>query len=95
MKIGIFGGAFNPVHNGHISLARQYMKYLELDKIIFIPTCVPPHKSGDDLAPGEDRINMLRCALDCEEFVISGGWAVLGVVFAIVCKSKYKDKFGN
>ena len=71
MKIGIFGGAFNPVHNGHISIARQYMKYLELDKIIFIPTCVPPHKSGDDLAPGEDRINMLRCALDCEEFVIS------------------------
>ena len=32
---------------------------------------MPPHKSGDDLAPGKDRINMLRCALDCEEFVIS------------------------
>ena len=35
------------------------------------------------------------CTLTSEEFVISGGWAVLGVVFAIVCKSKYKDKFGK
>lgn len=71
MRIGIFGGAFNPVHNGHISLANQYIERLELDRIIFIPTCVPPHKSNENLASGEDRINMLKSALDGEKFVVS------------------------
>lgn len=62
-RIGIFGGAFNPVHNGHICLAENYLNALSLDKILFIPTSVPPHKTAEYLAPGKDRINMLKSAV--------------------------------
>lgn len=64
MKIGVFGGAFNPVHNGHVALAKHYVDYLSLDKLIIIPTAAPPHKTADGLISGEDRINMLALAFD-------------------------------
>jgi nicotinate-nucleotide adenylyltransferase len=63
MKIGIFGGAFNPVHNGHIALAENYLNSLSLDKILFIPTSVPPHKTSQGLVSGRDRLNMLQLAI--------------------------------
>lgn len=63
MKIGIFGGAFNPVHNGHIHLMNCYLNQLELDKIILIPTAVPPHKNSQELISGLHRINMLKIAV--------------------------------
>ena len=63
MKIGLFGGAFNPVHNGHINLAKSYIDNLKLDKFIFIPTANPPHKSSSGLAKDKDRINMLNLAI--------------------------------
>lgn len=63
MKIGIFGGAFNPVHNGHIKLAENYFNELELDKLIFIPTAVPPHKASANLASAQMRFDMLKLAI--------------------------------
>lgn len=71
MKIGIFGGAFNPIHNGHLALARHYSEYLGLDKLIFVPTCLPPHKTNEGLASGEDRIKMLELALEDKNCEIS------------------------
>ena len=67
MKTGLFGGAFNPVHNGHICLAQNYLNALGLDRIIFIPTFIPPHKSAYEFAPCEDRANMLKLALKGKE----------------------------
>lgn len=63
MKIGIFGGAFNPVHKGHIQLAENYLNLLSLDKLLFVPTAVPPHKTADNLAPEKARFDMLRLAV--------------------------------
>lgn len=60
MKIGIFGGAFNPFHNGHLHLMLSYLEALSLDKILLIPTAVPPHKTGAYLVSGEDRMAMLQ-----------------------------------
>ncbi len=72
MKIGIFGGAFNPVHTGHIRLAQNYLKALELDRIIFIPTAVAPHKSSGEFVSASDRFNMLSLATrGMSEFEIS------------------------
>lgn len=72
IKTGIFGGAFNPIHNGHLNLAKKYLEVLNLDRIIFIPTSLPPHKTDRFLASKEDRFNMLELAIsDCEEFEIS------------------------
>ena len=72
MKTGIFGGAFNPVHLGHIKLAENYLDSLKLDRVIFIPTAVAPHKSSDEFASNENRINMLALATEKnEKFEIS------------------------
>ena len=44
MRIGIFGGTFNPPHNGHVTMARAAVAQLGLDKLLIVPACVPPHK---------------------------------------------------
>ena len=70
MRIGIFGGAFNPVHNGHIHLIDElsslpmYPSMEPIDKLLIIPTANPPHRASDDFADGEHRINMLHLAFD-------------------------------
>ena len=46
IKIGVFGGAFNPVHNGHINMVKEAFADLKLQKMLIIPTCVSPHKSN-------------------------------------------------
>lgn len=71
MNIGVFGGAFNPVHNGHMNLAEIYYKGLKLDKLIFIPTAKPPHKTDEYLVSGEDRVNMLQLACEDKPYEIS------------------------
>lgn len=60
-KTGIFGGAFNPVHNGHVRLAEEAVKQLKLRKLLIIPTYVSPHKHTE-LLPYEDRAEMCRRA---------------------------------
>lgn len=60
-KTGIFGGAFNPVHNGHIHLAKEAVEQLNLRKLIVIPTFESPHKDTV-LAPFEKRFEMCRLA---------------------------------
>lgn len=72
MKTGVFGGTFNPVHKGHIMLAEYCMDSVGLDRIIIIPTAVPPHKISNNLASENDRLNM--CKLACrgkENFFVS------------------------
>jgi nicotinate-nucleotide adenylyltransferase len=63
MRIGILGGTFNPVHNGHLHIAKHALKRLRLDRVIFIPTYVSPHKKMSGNAKARDRIAMLRLAL--------------------------------
>ena len=63
MKLGLLGGSFNPVHNGHLAIARQTREALGLDKILFIPTSHPPHKPNGSLAPAQDRYEMVRLAI--------------------------------
>jgi nicotinate-nucleotide adenylyltransferase len=62
MKVAIFGGAFNPVHNEHINIAKAAIDTLGLDKLIVVPTAVSPHKSGKLMAEDRDRLNMCRLA---------------------------------
>jgi len=63
MKIGILGGTFNPVHIGHLILAEEAREKLGLDKIVFIPTFLPPHKGNLNIAPADDRLKMLKLAI--------------------------------
>ncbi len=62
LKIGIYGGTFNPPHKEHILLCKNAIKELSLDKMLVIPTSVSPHKQSSKVASGIDRLNMLRVA---------------------------------
>jgi len=71
-RIGLLGGTFDPVHFGHLILAETARDTLRLDKVYFIPAADPPHKLGNVIARAEDRIAMLRMAIDDNEaFAIS------------------------
>lgn len=71
-RLGLFGGTFDPVHYGHLTMARQIRRALDLDRILFIPTGDPPHKSDQNLASAEDRYEMVRLAIASEAgFAIS------------------------
>lgn len=62
MRIGIYGGSFNPVHNGHIHLALSAAEELQLDRIFLVPSLISPHRSSAEYAPSGDRLEMLRVA---------------------------------
>lgn len=66
MRIGIFGGSFNPVHRGHLKLAREALSELNLNHVFFVPARVAPLKTASDLLPDELRVNLLRSALSGE-----------------------------
>jgi len=55
MRYGIFGGSFNPVHNGHIIIAQLTIEYLKLEKLFIVPAYIPPHKSCKNLINFEKR----------------------------------------
>jgi nicotinate-nucleotide adenylyltransferase len=62
MRIAVYGGTFNPIHNGHIHLAEQFARILAADKVLLIPAREPPHKIAVDLASARDRLEMCRLA---------------------------------
>lgn len=75
-KVGIFGGTFDPIHHGHLITAQSVKEIRNLDKIIFIPAYISPHKQHEKASSAEHRINMLKLALDkipffeCSDFEI-------------------------
>jgi nicotinate-nucleotide adenylyltransferase len=64
LNIAIFGGAFNPPHQGHLLVARNALRVASLDRVLFVPSAVPPHKDDGSLVPGPDRLEMVRLAID-------------------------------
>ena len=62
--IGILGGSFNPVHVGHLTVAEGAREALGLEKVLFVPANVPPHKDAVELAPPADRLKMVRIAVE-------------------------------
>ncbi|MDO5477954.1 MAG: nicotinate-nucleotide adenylyltransferase [Clostridia bacterium] len=65
-KIALFGGSFDPIHKGHVEIAKIAISKLNLDEVIFIPSGISPHKAGLT-ASNDDRYNMVRLALEGEE----------------------------
>jgi len=62
MRVGLFGGSFNPIHLGHLRSAEEDREALNLDLVYFIPAASPPHKTEGDLAPADHRLAMVRLA---------------------------------
>jgi nicotinate-nucleotide adenylyltransferase len=67
MRLGLFGGSFDPIHRGHIEPVQAARKALGLERVIYLPTAVPPHKPGRILAPAHARYAMVEMALLEEE----------------------------
>ncbi|MEQ1862148.1 MAG: nicotinate-nucleotide adenylyltransferase [Chthoniobacteraceae bacterium] len=67
MRIALYGGTFDPIHHGHLILAREALEQLRLDRIVFVPAACSPFKPGVESAPATVRLAMLRAAIDGEE----------------------------
>ena len=97
MKIGIFGGTFNPVHLGHLILAQECWHKLALDEVIFVPSYLPPHKGIEDEISVHDRLNMVRLALEGDSrykistYEIDKGGKSYTVDTVKYFKNKYKE----
>jgi len=94
MRTGILGGTFNPVHMGHLLLARAAAEAYELSKVLLIPCASPPHKKAPDLAASEHRLAMLRAVaesdllLDVSDIEINRG----GISYAIDTVKQIKEE---
>jgi nicotinate-nucleotide adenylyltransferase len=62
-QIGVLGGTFDPIHNGHLHLARQIKETFHLDQILFLPAYIPPHKQDHPVTPAHHRLAMLQLAI--------------------------------
>ena len=71
LRIGLFGGSFDPVHHGHLISSWDALEQMRLDRVIFIPCALSPHKSDPPIAPGEERLAMIRRAIR--------GWSGFGL----------------
>jgi len=66
MKLGFYGGTFDPIHHGHLILAREAVETLGLDRLYFIPNALSPHKTATIPAPAQLRVEMIRAAIGNE-----------------------------
>jgi nicotinate-nucleotide adenylyltransferase len=63
VRLGILGGTFDPIHEGHLAAAKAAMECARLDRVLFVPSARPPHRAAAQ-APAEDRLAMTRLAVD-------------------------------
>ncbi|MCX6967165.1 MAG: nicotinate-nucleotide adenylyltransferase [Verrucomicrobia bacterium] len=97
MKLGFYGGTFDPIHNGHLILAREAVETLGLDRLYFIPNAVSPHKTDRVAAPSHLRAEMIRAAIeneprfDIEEMELSRP----GVSYTIDTLLALRERFGE
>lgn len=97
MNVALFGGSFDPVHSGHVELLRAFVQRLSLDKVVVMPTFVPPHKIRTAMAPPEERLAMCRLAVEevpqaeVSDFEIRRGGASFTVDTLSWLKERYPD----
>ena len=63
MRVGVLGGTFDPIHNGHLVAAEEVRAQLDLDRVVFVPAGLPPHKLTEPISPVEHRLAMVELAI--------------------------------
>ena len=63
MRLGVFGGTFDPIHNGHLAVAEECRDRLSMDRVLFVPARLPPHKQVRSLTASHHRMDMVRLAI--------------------------------
>ena len=97
LKVGLFGGSFNPLHMGHLRAAEEVREILGLDKVIFIPSSIHPIKNEKSIIDAKYRLKMLELATrDIKEFEVSDVELKRpGPSYTIDTLKYFKDKFTN
>jgi len=97
MRIGILGGTFNPVHNGHLHIAGEALKKLSLDRVVFIPAHIPPHKKIKGNATASDRVRMLKSALKKRKRFSISLYEIKkkGVSYSVDTLKYFRKKYGK
>jgi nicotinate-nucleotide adenylyltransferase len=99
MKVGIFGGTFDPVHIGHLRAAEEIREQYMLDKIYFVPACIPPHKRTLEITDPGLRLTMLKRAIRGNSFLYTSDIEIKnqGVSYSIntvkVFQKRYKKLY--
>lgn len=95
MRIGLYGGSFDPIHFGHLILAREARERLGLTKVVFIPAWQSPHKLDRVPTPAEARLAMVRAAVEGEEGFEVDDLEIRrgGVSFTIQTVREYRERF--
>lgn len=70
MRIGIYGGSFSPIHNGHIRALKAFLEQMQLDFVYVIPTYIPPHKQSSGVIDSKHRLKMCELALEGVDGVV-------------------------
>ena len=97
MRIGILGGTFNPIHNGHLRLAEGARRKIKLDKVIFVPVNIPPHKPPLDVIAAKERYKMVYMAIrnkphfEISDYEIKTG----GTSYSIKTLKAFRKRFGQ
>lgn len=94
-KVGLFGGTFDPIHNGHLITAQSVREMRKLDKIIFIPSFVSPHKADVKSSSPEHRLNMIKLATDEVDFFDFSDYEIMkgGVSYTVDTLREFKKKY--
>ncbi|HRD02818.1 MAG TPA: nicotinate-nucleotide adenylyltransferase [Candidatus Saccharicenans sp.] len=92
---GLFGGTFNPIHNGHLWAAEEVRKYLPMQRILFIPSYIPPHKDQKEVVPAWHRLRMVEIACQAHPGFIASDLEVKnpGPSYSIITLKKLKELF--
>lgn len=94
--VALFGGSFNPIHTGHLIVARSVAELLELSRVVLIPSANPPHKPGQDLADAGDRLAMVRLAIDGDAHLEASAVEIErdGPSYTILTVQAYRQSLG-
>jgi nicotinate-nucleotide adenylyltransferase len=94
-RIGIFGGTFNPIHEGHVKAALEVQKVFSLDKVLIIPSYIPPHKGTPAVAPPADRMQMVKLAVASYPLFIPSSVEIeaKGKSYSILTLEKLRHQF--
>ncbi len=95
IRLGLFGGTYNPIHQGHVQAAENVRDRFQLDQVWFIPSHIPPHKSTEEVASPEHRMNMVRLAVTGLPGLIPSSIEIEdeGTSYSILTLGKIKKQF--
>jgi len=96
VRLGLFGGTFNPIHLGHLRAAVEVREAFNLDRVLLIPSAHPPHKMADHVANAQDRLEMVRLAVQGEPSLEASDVELArpGLSYTIETLRYFQEEFG-